>query len=144
MLSTVFFLFLIVSSEAIRINDNLRRKVHNGKVHKEETIDVHEYTDENGETIYENHEQHEASCKRRIPILCDHKHHGALSAKLVGLYTRYYEQVKVKNKHVITYGLTELLAGTNIDDMLEPLDAAKTDLISLGNKCGGLDHFHLK
>ena len=150
MFVAVFMLFLIVSGEAIKINDNLRRKVHHtkqGSVEQTddgaETIDVYTYTDENGETIYENYEQHEASCKRRVPILCDHKHHGLLSAKLVGLYTRYYEQVKVKNKHIISYKLTELLAGTNIDDMLGPLDAAKEDLVSLGNKCGGIDHFHL-
>lgn len=136
-------LLLILSSEAIRINENLRRKVHKeySVASDGEMINVYQYTDENGETIYENEEQHEASCKRRIPVLCDHKHHGKLSAKLVGLYTRYYEQVKIKNEHIITYSLTELLAGKDIDDMLTHLNNAKTDLISLGNKCGGMNYF---
>jgi hypothetical protein len=107
----------------------------------DEIVNIYKYKDENNEWVYENQEQHEASCNKRIPTLCDNKHHGLLAAKIKGLFTRYYEQIKTKNDHIISYTLVEFVSGNDIDSLLQPLTLARDDLISLGNKCGGLNHF---
>jgi len=137
----LFFILLICGAEAIRVIEK-RKSVRERSEHgEEEKIMVYEYLDKDGNTIYQNEEQHEASCNEMIETLCDHKHHGVLAAKLTGLFQRYYDQVKINNEHVITSSLTEWWSGTSVDDLLPVLADAKETLHDFGNKCGGLDHF---
>ena len=153
-LKSVLMILLICSGEAIQRKKQLAAhhlhqkttqrdttKTRSLRSQGEEDIMIYSYQDENGVTVYETEEMHQRSCEEKTRVLCDHLHHGKLSAKLAGLFSRYYHQIGIKKEYFWTSRATEMLSGKKIEEVLPYLNDAKSSLVSLGNKCGGLNHF---